>query len=55
MVLFSQIFGTGLGVVAAELCTDEGSLGAVTLFLCVAMVGAIASLFVKEDLRRLKP
>ena len=54
MILVSQIFGTILGLIAAELSTEEGSLGAVALMLAFSLTGTLSSLFVVEDLRRLK-
>lgn len=60
MILPSQIYGASLGVVAGIICDlpedkKMGPMYATTLFLASCIIGAIASLFIKEELRRLKP
>lgn len=60
MILPSQIYGATLGVVAGIVCQSSddpkmGPLYATTLFLASCTIGAICSLFIKEELRRLKP
>lgn len=65
MILPSQIFGAILGAVASIICEStinekkpmdqNGPLICIGMFAFSALIGAISSLFIKEELRRLKP
>ena len=54
IILPSQIYGTLLGVTASKL-SEQSPHYAIALFFISALVGAVASLFIKEELRRLRP
>jgi MFS family permease len=53
MLLPSKIYGAIMGLITAALC-ELDPLFAIAIFTLNTIVGAIASLFIKEDLRRLK-
>ena len=65
MILPSQIFGAIMGFVAGIICSSTENLPepenqwgpkyTIILFASSALVGAICSLFIVEDLRRLRP
>ena len=65
MILPSQIYGAIMGLVAGLICESTkneeppndqlGPKMAIILFGGSALIGAISSLFIKEDLRRLRP
>ena len=65
MILPSQIFGAIMGFVAGIICDSTKNLNppdnklgpkyTIILFASSALIGAICSLFIKEDLRRLRP
>ena len=54
IILPSQIYGTVLGLLASKLC-DYSPMYAMAVFQVSAIVGAFTSIFIVEELRRLRP
>ncbi len=58
MIMVSQIYGTCLGALSSYISGINGTQGpliAVGVFLTSCVIGAVCSIFVKEELRRLNP
>ena len=53
MVLFSQIYGTGISYLATYMIEQDYPLIALTFLICQFCVSAAISLFMTEDLKRL--